>query len=151
MAIASISRGVELTPYRPLDLTPWRRSAHSAAQRALSGQTVETVTMTRVEVTRARSFDGRGFQADWTFDERPLPSTEVVSPQGGARVERKEVEPGDSPRRDEASGFDHAAMTPLHTEGFLSLWERRHRGDHTGPPPKRAAAAFLAHERAPIG
>lgn len=142
---------MELTPYRPLDLTPWRRSAHSAAQRALAGQTVETVTMTRVEVTRARAFDGRDFEADWTFDERPLPSAEVVSQQGGARAERKEVEVAQAERREDRSAFDHTAMTPLHTEGFLSLWERRHRGDHTGPPPKRAAAAFLAHERAPIG
>lgn len=141
---------MELTPYRPLDVTPWRRSAHSAAQRALRGHTVETVTMTRVEVTRARAFDGRGLEADWTFDERPLPST-GVSPQGAPRPERIEVEAGDAERREEVSGFEHAAMTPLHTEGFLSLWERRHRGDHTGPAARRAAAAFLAHERAPLG
>lgn len=107
--------------------------------------------MTRVEVTRARAFDGRGFEADWTFDERPLPSTGAMSPESGARVERRVVEPSEGARREEASGFDHTAMTPLHTEGFLSLWERRHRGDHTGPAPRRAAAAFLAHERAPIG
>lgn len=108
---------------------------------------IETVTMTRVEVTRARRFEGHGFEADWTFDDRPLPG---VRPAHETRAEQKTVEPHEAPH-EVASSFEHSAMTPLHTEGFLSLWERRHRGDHTGPPPKRAAAAFLAHERAPIG
>jgi hypothetical protein len=134
---------VDLTPFRPHDLTPWRAQPRSAASRI-----VETVTMTRVEVTRARSFDGRGVETEWTFDERERLGEVAtrVPPRAEQRTyeQPREVEP------ETASAFVHSAMTPLPTEGFLSLWERRHRGDHTGPAPRRAAAVLKAYDRAPF-
>lgn len=147
VAIGPINGDVDLIPFRKNDLTPWRDRAASRER------TVESVRMTRVEITRARVVDhGSGRAAssgrdEWIVEDEPVrvhtddPARVVNGIDGSARAEPQAA----------ASAFEHQAMTPIPTEGFLDLWASRHRGDHVGPAPRRAAATFRAFERALAG
>jgi len=143
-----MSRDVDIVPFRPLELTPWRPRSRESVE-------VETVSMTRVSVTRSRRVEGgpadgrygraadveRAFTSDKpSRSERRGDAAEGYLEAAPEVVADKLVEPG-------GFRFEHQAMTPLPTEGFLSLWANRSLASE--PPQRRAAAAFRAYERMP--
>jgi hypothetical protein len=140
-----MSRDVDIVPFRPLDLTPWRPRPRETLE-------VETVSMTRVSVTRARRVEGgrgdagygRAADVEHEFTSHEPSRSERRGDAADGYLEAAPKVVAEKVVEADAR-FEHQAMTPLPTEGFLSLWANRSMASE--PPPRRAAAAFRAYDR----
>jgi len=145
-SIDLMSRDVDIVPFRPLELTPWRPRHRETLE-------VETVSMTRVSVTRARRVEGgradagygsaQDVEQEYTSREPSRSERRGDAAEGYLEVAPKVV--AEKVVEHEGGRFEHQAMTPLPTEGFLSLWANRSMASE--PPQRRAAAAFRAYDR----